>query len=95
MIVEHARLNVPGQNAARATRRQRMLTVDAYLRALEETQRSRQSALAPHTKADLAALEEAFVTVAAVFADERGVEYESWREFGVAPNVLRRAAIRP
>jgi len=40
------------------------------------------------------ALEAAFVDAAASFSDRKGISYSAWREAGVAPAVLKSAAIR-
>ena len=42
---------------------------------------------------DVAALESAFVTVAADYGTRKGISYAAWREFGVDPAVLKRAGI--
>lgn len=39
-------------------------------------------------------LEREFVGIAREYGDAKGIEYESWREFGVAAKVLRQAGIR-
>jgi len=43
--------------------------------------------------ADLSALEEAFVAVAAEYGHRKGITYAAWREAGVEPGVLRDAGI--
>jgi hypothetical protein len=43
---------------------------------------------------DLATLEEEFVRVAAAYSARKGISYSTWREWGVAVAVLRRAGIR-
>jgi uncharacterized protein YicC (UPF0701 family) len=45
------------------------------------------------TKVDLAKLEAEFVKVAKAYSQRKGIEYASWRELGVAADVLRRAGI--
>jgi hypothetical protein len=43
---------------------------------------------------DHAALEAAFIEVAARFSERKGIRYETWREVGVEPSVLRAAGVR-
>jgi uncharacterized protein YicC (UPF0701 family) len=45
------------------------------------------------TKVDLAKLEAEFVKVAKAYSQRKGIEYASWRELGVAADVLKRAGI--
>lgn len=42
---------------------------------------------------ELAALEDAFVAVAADYGSRKGIDYSTWREIGVPAEVLRRAGI--
>ncbi len=42
---------------------------------------------------DMAAIEAAFVKVAAAYSDRQGISYSSWREVGVPASVLKRAGI--
>lgn len=42
---------------------------------------------------DIAALENAFVEVAAAYSKAKGITYAAWREAGVDPAVLKRAGI--
>jgi hypothetical protein len=42
---------------------------------------------------DIAGLETEFVEVAAAYSQRKGIEYATWREFGVDPKVLRAAGI--
>jgi hypothetical protein len=42
---------------------------------------------------DLAALEKEFVKVAKDYSARKGISYGAWREFGVAPEVLKKAGI--
>jgi hypothetical protein len=42
---------------------------------------------------DLSALEKEFVKVAKPYAQRKGITYGAWREFGVAPDVLKKAGI--
>ena len=42
---------------------------------------------------DLAALEKDFVKVAKTYSQRKGITYGVWREFGVAPEVLKKAGI--
>jgi serine/threonine protein phosphatase PrpC len=45
------------------------------------------------TTVDLSALEAGFVAVARSYSTRKGIEYGSWRELGVAADVLKRAGI--
>ncbi len=42
---------------------------------------------------DLSAVEQAFIEVAADFAERRGIAYATWRDVGVPAAVLKRAGI--
>ncbi len=42
---------------------------------------------------DLTALEKDFAKVAKVYGKNKGISYGAWREFGVPPEVLKKAAI--
>jgi hypothetical protein len=42
---------------------------------------------------DLSALEDAFVEVAAAYGHRRGITYNSWRQIGLSPELLKRAGI--
>ena len=42
---------------------------------------------------DLSALEKDFVKVAKPYAKRKGISYGAWREFGVSPEVLKKAGI--
>lgn len=42
---------------------------------------------------DLAALEDAFVSVASAYGERKGISYASWREVGVSAATLKRAGI--
>ncbi len=42
---------------------------------------------------DLSGLEKEFVKVAKDYSARKGISYGAWREFGVAPEVLKRAGI--
>lgn len=42
---------------------------------------------------DLGDLEKEFVKVAKPYAQKKGISYGAWREFGVAPEVLKKAGI--
>lgn len=42
---------------------------------------------------DLSALEKDFVKVAKAYAKSKGISYGAWREFGVPPEVLKKAGI--
>lgn len=44
-------------------------------------------------KVDMAAVENAFVEVGAAYGARKGIEYATWREFGVSAAVLQRAGI--
>ncbi len=43
---------------------------------------------------DMAALEQAFVDVAAEYSDAQGISYSTWREVGVSAEVLKAAGIK-
>ena len=45
------------------------------------------------TKAEISAAEARFVKVAKSFSQRNDITYDAWREFGVAPAVLKRAGI--
>jgi hypothetical protein len=42
---------------------------------------------------DLSGLEKEFVKVAKDYSERKGISYGAWREFGVAPEVLKKAGI--
>ena len=42
---------------------------------------------------DLSELEDAFAEAAAAYGERKGITYDTWRELGVSPDVLRRAEI--
>lgn len=42
---------------------------------------------------DLSSLEKDFVKVARAYSARKGISYGAWREFGVAPEVLKKAGI--
>src|SRR3954447_11403314 len=42
---------------------------------------------------DVAGLEKEFVKVAKSYSEKKGITYGAWREFGVTPEVLKRAGI--
>ena len=42
---------------------------------------------------DLSDLEKSFVKVAKSYAERKGISYGAWREFGVSPEVLKKAGI--
>lgn len=50
-------------------------------------------ALAADARVDLAALANAFVTVAKDYSERKGISYAAWREAGVPAELLRRAGI--
>jgi hypothetical protein len=43
--------------------------------------------------ADISALEKDFVKVAKSYSARKGISYGAWREFGVSPDVLKKAGI--
>ena len=45
------------------------------------------------TGTDLAALEKDFAKVAKAYSKRKGISYGAWREFGVSPDVLKKAGI--
>jgi hypothetical protein len=47
----------------------------------------------PDTSSDIAALEEAFLAVAAGYSASKGIDYITWREAGVPADVLKRAGV--
>lgn len=49
----------------------------------------------PRSGPDRAQLEAAFIEVAGRFSARKGIRYETWREVGVEPRVLRLAGVRP
>ena len=42
---------------------------------------------------DLSGLEKEFVRVAKAYSEKKGISYGAWREFGVPPEVLKKAGI--
>ena len=42
---------------------------------------------------DISAVEKDFVKVAKSYAKRKGITYGAWREFGVSPEVLKKAGI--
>lgn len=64
------------------------LVVHAYLEQVRSERNRHRPRPAPP------AGEDAFVAVAASFGRRYGIDYATWREFGVAASVLARAAIR-
>jgi len=45
------------------------------------------------TGTDLAALEKDFAKVAKAYSKRKGISYGAWREFGVSPDMLKKAGI--
>jgi hypothetical protein len=45
------------------------------------------------SKQEIAAAEARFVKVAKSFSERNDITFDAWREFGVAPAVLKRAGI--
>jgi hypothetical protein len=43
--------------------------------------------------ADISGLEKEFVKVAKAYSAKKGISYGAWREFGVAPEVLKKAGV--
>lgn len=43
--------------------------------------------------ADISGLEKEFVKVAKSYSEKKGISYGAWREFGVTPEVLKKAGI--
>lgn len=71
-------------------------TADAFqrLHLLQQRRTLRARLLASEpTGDDLAALEAAFVEVAADYGARKNIDYATWREAGVPADVLRRAGI--
>lgn len=72
-----------------------LATADALneLKLLQERKNLLAELNSQDSKADLAALEEAFVKVAKSYSARQGISYSTWREFGVDAAVLNRAGI--
>ena len=43
---------------------------------------------------DISSLEQGFISVAKDYGDRKGIEYATWREFGVSAAVLKSAGIK-
>lgn len=63
------------------------------LHLLQERADLEQEVVSLESGADLSSLEDAFVEVAAAYGRRRGITYETWRQIGVRPELLKRAGI--
>ena len=103
--LEALEANKPKRGRKRTTDsvKKRLVAVEAELKAASGLQRltllqerrnlevelAGMSAGAP----DLSALEKDFVKVAKSYGQRKGITYGAWREFGVPPEVLKKASI--
>jgi hypothetical protein len=61
---------------------------------LMQTRRDLERELAAgDTSIDLSALEAEFITLASEYSERKGIEYATWREFGVSAATLKAASI--
>lgn len=65
------------------------------VRLIQERLNLRTELASMKTKTEVIAAESKFVKVAKRFSDRNDITYDAWREFGVAPSVLKRAGINP
>lgn len=65
------------------------------VRLIQERLNLRTELASMKTKTEVTAAESKFVKVAKRFSDRNDITYDAWREFGVAPSVLKRAGIQP
>lgn len=63
------------------------------VRLIQERLNLRNELASMKTKTEIAAAEVRFVKVAKSFSQRNDITYDAWREFGVAPAVLKRAGI--
>ena len=63
------------------------------VRLIQERLNLRTELAGMKTKAEVQAAEAKFVKVARSFSQRNDITYDAWREFGVAPSVLKRAGI--
>ena len=63
------------------------------VRLMQERLNLRTELAGMKNKTEVAATEAKFVKVAQSFSERNEITYEAWREFGVAPAVLKRAGI--
>lgn len=93
-----------GRTTSLETLQERLDDIEVKLAVAEPLQRvhliqerrnlaDRIASSSAETEDDLPALEEAFVAVAAEYGDRKGIDYATWREAGVAADVLQRAGI--
>ncbi|MGY9071802.1 MAG: hypothetical protein ACKVHU_02490 [Acidimicrobiales bacterium] len=62
---------------------------------LMQTRRDLERELAAgDTTVDLSALEADFVAMAASYSERKGIEYATWREFGISAITLKEAGIK-
>ena len=82
------------------TRRLSAITVElrsadpvTKVRLIQERLNLRTELAGMKTKSEVQAAESKFVKVARSFSERNDITYDAWREFGVAPSVLKRAGI--
>ena len=82
------------------TRRLSAITVElrsadpvTKVRLIQERLNLRTELAGMKTKSEVQAAESKFVKVALSFSERNDITYDAWREFGVAPSVLKRAGI--
>jgi hypothetical protein len=63
------------------------------VRLIQERLNLRTELAGMKTKTEVVAAETKFVKVAKSFSERNDITYDAWREFGVAPTVLKRAGI--
>ena len=90
------RKRTPDSIAKRLTAIEKQLADASSLQRLQLVQERRdlETELAGmDTTVDLTALEAGFVKVAKDYSARKGIEYASWRELGVAADVLKKAGV--
>ena len=65
----------------------------ARLDLLQERRNLTRELAAMEDTSDLTALENGFIRYAKSFSERKGIEYATWREFGVSPATLKAAGI--
>lgn len=65
----------------------------AKLHLVEEKQRLEAELSQNGNTVDLAALEKAFIKVARIYGERKGISYSAWRTVGVSASVLQQAKI--
>jgi hypothetical protein len=63
------------------------------LNLMQERADLEQEIVSMESTADLSSLEDAFVEVAASYSRRKGITYDTWRQVGVRPELLKRAGI--